>query len=206
MIGFLGEPGKRASFAPISIISAATDKSAQYSDLMPRSSLLTAAAAAVALATAVPAAADPDPAPPPIPDVFAYMPVNPADYTAKAGRWFAFAGPPGVVCALDTINGEYGCSGPLPGAPDGANLVSAGPVGMPVFTTTETPKYDSAGAVRPLPPGTRLSYRQVACGADATGAIACLNSRDQVGFVVGPTASFAASNAPPPPPPVAPPA
>ena len=173
--------------------------------------LLTTALAAVALGGAFPAAADPEPAPappPPIPNVFAYMPVNPANYTANAGRWFAFAGPPGVVCILDTINGDYGCSGPLPGAPDGANLVGAGPTGMPVFSTTEIPKYDSAGVVRPLPPNTRLSYRQVACGVDDAGVLACLNTRDQVGFVIGPEASFVASNAPPPvsPPPPMPPA
>ena len=107
------------------------------------------------------------------------------------------------MCVLDTINGEYGCSGPLPGAPDGANLISAGPVGMPVFSTTETLKYAAAGAVRPLPPNTRLSYRQVACGVDDAGVVACLNTRDQVGFVVGPNGSFAASNAPAP---VSPPA
>ncbi len=167
---------------------------------MLRTMLLAAAVAAGAVAGASPAAAEPGPAPPPIPDVFSYMPVNPADYTVKAGRWFAFAGPPGVVCALDTINGEYGCAGPLPGAPDGANLVSGGPLGLPVFTTTEGLKYADAGPVRPLPPNTRLSYRQVACGVDAAGVVACFNSRDQVGFVVGPTASFAASNQPPPPP------
>ena len=79
--------------------------------------------------------------------------------------------------------------------------VSAGPVGMPLFTTTEGLKYADAGAVRPLPPNTRLSYRQVACGVDDAGVVACFNSRDQVGFVVGPTASFAASNLPPVPPP-----
>ena len=172
---------------------------------MLRTMLLTAAVAAGAVVGASPAAAEPGAPPPPIPDVFAYMPVNPADYTVKAGRLFAFAGPPGVVCALDTINGEYGCSGPLPGAPGGANLVSGGPVGMPIFSTTEALKYADAGAVRPLPPNTRLSYRQVACGVDDAGVVACFNSRDQVGFVVGPTASFAASNLPapvdPPPPP-----
>ena len=161
---------------------------------MLRTLLLTAAVAAGAVAGAFPAAAEPGPAPPPIPDVFSYMPVNPADYTVKAGRWFAFAGPPGVVCALDTINGEYGCAGPLPGAPDGANLVGAGPNVMPAFSTTETPKYATAGAVLPLPPNTRLSYRQVACGVDDAGVVACLNSRDQVGFVVGPQGSFVASN------------
>ena len=171
---------------------------------MLRGILLTSVVAAGVLTGASPAAADPV-APPPIPDVFAYMPVNPVDYTVNTGKWFAFAGPAGVVCILDSTNGDYGCSGPLPGAPDGANLVSAGPVGMPVFTTTETPKYAAAGVVRALPPNRRLSYRQVACGVDDAGVVACLNSRDQVGFVIGPETSFVASNAPPPPPPVAPP-
>ena len=163
---------------------------------MLRRILLTTAVAAVAVGGASVAAADP--VPPSIPNPFAYPPVNPANYTVNGGRWFAFAGPPGVICVLDTINGEYGCSGPLPGAPAGANLVSAGPNGMPVFSTTEPPQYAKAGAVLPLPPNTRLSYRQVACGVDDAGAVACLNSRDQVGFVVGPNGSFAASNAPVP--------
>lgn len=160
-------------------------------------------AGAIAISVAIvpfPAGAEPAPAPPPIPDVFSYMPVNPANYTAKGGRWFAFAGPPGVVCALDNLNGEYGCSGTLPGAPDGANLVGAGPVGMPVFATTDVPKFESAGPVRPLPPNTRLSYRQVACGVDEAGVVACLNSREQVGFVIGPDVSFVGSNRPAPPP------
>lgn len=169
---------------------------------MLRSLLLATTLTIGATCTAAPAVADPEPAPPPIPNVFTYMPANPAAYTTKAGRWFAFAGPPGVVCVLDNINGEYGCSGPLPGAPAGANLVSAGPTGMPVFSTTDTPKYAEAGEVKPLPPNFRLTFRQVACGVDDTGVVACLNSRDQVGFVVGPNGSFAASNRPAP---VAPP-
>jgi len=178
---------------------------AQYSEVMLRGILLSSVVAASVLTGASPAAADPvAPPPPPIPDVFAYMPVNPVDYTVNSGKWFAFAGPAGVVCILDSTNGDYGCSGPIPGAPDGANLVSAGPVGMPVFTTTETPEYVDAGVVRALPPNRRLSYRQVACGVDDAGVVACLNSRDQVGFVIGPETSFVASNAPPPPPPDAP--
>ncbi|MEI7544832.1 MAG: hypothetical protein WCJ53_08410 [Mycobacteriaceae bacterium] len=163
---------------------------------MLRRILLTTTWVAVALGGASPAAADP--VPPSIPNPFSYPPVNPANYTVNGGRWFAFAGPAGVVCVLDTINGEYGCSGPLPAAPGGANLVSAGPNGMPVFATTETPQYAKAGAVLPLPPNTRLSYRQVACGVDDSGVVACLNTRDQVGFVVGPNGSFAASNRPAP--------
>lgn len=153
---------------------------------------------------AVPAGADPEPAPPPIPNVFANTPVNPADYTVNGGKWFAFAGPAGVVCILDSLKGTYGCAGPLPGAPGGANLVSAGPVGPPVFATTESPAYADAGAVRPLPPNTRLTFRQVGCGVDDAGVVACLNSREQVGFVVGPTGSYIGNNNPPPPPEQAP--
>lgn len=163
---------------------------------MRRNLLVAAAVGAVvgaALAGAVPASADPDVAPP-IPDVFSNMPVNPADYTVNAGKWFGFAGPPGVVCILDTLKGEYGCAGPLPGAPGGANLVSGGPVGLPEFAVVDGLEYAAAGPVRPLPPNTRLTYRQVSCGVDDAGVVACLNSRDQVGFVVGPTASYAASN------------
>lgn len=161
------------------------------------------------LSGAIPAGAEPTPPPTPppapsptqppvIPNVFANMPMNPADFTVNGGKWFAFAGPAGVVCMLDTLKGDYGCAGPLPGAPGGANLVSAGPVGIPTFSTTEVPAYAEAGAVKPLPPNTRLTYRQVSCGVDDAGVVACLNSRDQVGFVVGPTGSYIGSNTPAP--------
>ena len=156
---------------------------------------LTIAAVAVGagVAGSAVAAADPDPAPAPaIPNVNAYMPVNPADYTTNKGRWFSFAGPAGVVCTLDNLNGDYGCSGPLPGAPEGVNLVSGAPTGPPAFSTTTEPSLYAgpAGAVKTLPPNTRLSYRQVSCGVDDAGVVACYNSRDQVGFVVGPTATY----------------
>ena len=135
--------------------------------------------------------ADPDPAPPPpIPDVNQYTPLNPADYAANGGKWYAFAGPPGVVCILDNLNGDYGCSGPLPGAPAGVNLVSGGPVGAPTFSTTDKPIFAAAGEVKTMPPNTRLSFRQVSCGVDDVGAVACFNSRDQVGFVVSPTGTY----------------
>lgn len=154
---------------------------------------MTGVALGACVTLASPALADPDPAPaPPIPNVNAYMPVNPADYTTNKGRWFAFAGPAGVVCTLDNLSGDYGCSGPLPGAPAGVNLVSGGPTGAPAFSTTAEPSLFAgpAGAVKALPPNTRISFRQVSCGVDAAGVVACLNSRDQVGFVVGPTTTW----------------
>lgn len=161
--------------------------------MLPRFLISTAVAAVAGVMAAATAAGDPEPAPaPPIPNVNAYMPVNPADYTTNKGRWFAFAGPAGVVCTLDNLNGDYGCSGPLPGAPEGVNLVSGGPTGAPRFSTTTEPSLFAgpAGAVKTLPPKTRLSFRQISCGVDDAGVVACYNSRDQVGFVVGPTTTY----------------
>ena len=47
------------------------------------------------------------------------------------------------------------------------------------------------GPGKALPPNTRLSFREISCGVDGTGTVACVNSRDQVGFVVGPAGSYA---------------
>lgn len=138
------------------------------------------------------AGADPTepPAPPPLPNVNDYTPISPVDYTVRDGNWYAFAGPSGVVCVINKPATTYGCSGPLPGAPDGANLVSGGAAGAPTFSTTERPVFDLGGPAKALPPNTRISYREISCGADGAGAVACVNSRDQVGFVVGPAGSF----------------
>lgn len=152
-----------------------------------------AAAASVVALAGLPnvAGAEPSPPPPPpIPNVNAYALVNPADYTALGAAWYAFAGPPGVICIINRENSDYGCSGPLPGAPNGANLVSAAQTGPPAFTSTERPLFEAAGPVKPLPANSRLSFREVSCGVDAAGAVACLNSRDQVGFIVGPAGSY----------------
>lgn len=167
-----------------------------------RSLVFTTVAAGTGLIGAATAGADPAPEPG-FPNVAAYQPVNPADYTVNGGKWFAFAGPAGVVCILDSLKGNYGCSGPLPGAPEGTNLVSAGPTGPPIFSTADAPPYAAAGAVKPLPPNTRLTFRQIFCGADATGGVACLNTAEQVGFVVGPDGTYIKVPPPPPPPPPA---
>lgn len=159
---------------------------------------LTALTSAFAVALAglpATAQASPEPAPPPLPDVNSYQALNPADYAAMGGSVYAFAGPAGVTCVLNRINGGYGCGGTLAGVPDGVNLVSGGPVGAPAFATAGRPILVADGDVRPLPPGTRLSFRDISCGADGSGTVACVNSRDQVGFVVSATAtSISASN------------
>lgn len=149
-------------------------------------------AAVAAVAGVVPATADPDPAPapPPLPNVNAYAPISPVDYAAMDGNWYAFAGPVGVTCVINKISVGYGCSGALPGAPDGANLVSGGPFGPPSFSAAGPTIFAAAGPVKPLPPNTRLSFREISCGVDAAGAVACVNGHDQVGFVVSPAGTF----------------
>jgi len=144
------------------------------------------------VASVSPAWADPDPAPapPPLPNVNAYTPISPVDYAAMGGNWYAFAGPVGVTCVINKTSGGYGCSGALPGAPEGANLVSAGPVGPPAFASTGQPIFSAVGEVKALPPNTRLSFREISCGVDAAGAVACVNSREQIGFVVSPAGTY----------------
>lgn len=137
--------------------------------------------------------ADPDPVPPPapvLPNVNAYAPISPVDYTVMNGTAYAFAVTPQITCVMNRTSGGYGCSGPLPGAPEGANLISAGPVGPAGFSSTSRPIFSSVGEVKPLPPNTRLSFREISCGVDGAGVVACVNSRDQVGFMVTPTGTF----------------
>lgn len=126
--------------------------------------------------------------PPPLPNVNGYTPISPADYTVAQGTAYAFAGPPGVVCVISRQSVSYGCSGPLPGAPGAANLVSGGESGAPAFASADRPIV--AGPVKALPPNTRLSFRDISCGVDGAGVVACVNSREQVGFVVGPAGSY----------------
>ena len=137
------------------------------------------------------ASAEPGPPPPPpLPDVTAFTPISPVDYAVSGGTAYGFAGPAGVTCVINKQTVSYGCSGPLPGAPEGANLVSGGPAGAPSFATTDRPLFSGAGATKPLPAGTRLSFREISCGMDGAGVVACVNTRDQVGFMLTPTGVF----------------
>jgi hypothetical protein len=159
---------------------------------------LAGAAMAALIATPAVAAADPDtPAPPPAPNVNAYPPVAPAGYTALDGAWYAFGTPDGLTCIIDKGKVTYGCSGPIPGAPEGANLVSGGPIGAPGFANTAGPAFAAAGPVKPLPPNTRLSYRSISCATDGAGTTTCMNSAYQTGFVIGPAGSYIVGETPP---------
>lgn len=149
----------------------------------------TATAVGAAVMTAGLAAAQPPaPAPPPAPNVNAWPPVSPAEYTAMNGTWYAFGAPGGLTCVIQR-GGAYGCSGPIPAAPGGANLVSGGIGGVPMFANAAAPFSNVVETVKPLPPNTRVSFQTVSCGTDGT-MTTCVDAHNGAGFVISPTASF----------------
>ena len=85
-------------------------------------------------------------------------------------------------------SGSYGCSGPIPAAPNGANLVSGGP-GVPGFASSPAPVFAVVENPKPLPPNSRLSYQTVSCGTDGV-TTSCVDGRNQSGFVISPSGSF----------------
>jgi hypothetical protein len=131
------------------------------------------------------AAADPAP----MPNINAFPSAKPSDYAAQDGAWYAFAVPDGVTCVLDKQSGSYGCSGPIPAAPGGANTVTGTVSGRPGFASSDRPLYGVVEGAKPLPPNTRLSFRTVSCGTDGVST-SCLNTADQSGFVISPDGSY----------------
>jgi hypothetical protein len=149
------------------------------------------AAGAVILGFPGLAGADPSaPPPPPLPNVNALAPVSPVDYAAMGDRYYAFTTADGLICAIDRTNGAYGCSGALPNAPGGANVVSGPARGAPGFASTAAPLFANIGPVKPLPANTRLSYRNISCTTDGGATTMCVNAQDQTGFVLSPAGSY----------------
>ncbi len=127
--------------------------------------------------------------PVPLPNINALPPVNPVEFAVGEGAPYAFAAPGGVTCVMDRTSGSYGCSGPLPAAPNGANMVSGYAHGSPGFAFSDRPMFGAIENPRPLPPNTRMSFQTVSCGHDGV-VTTCLNTLDQSGFVLSPAGSF----------------
>jgi len=145
------------------------------------------------------AAADPPPVPapqpPPPPNVNALAPVKLSDYAVLDNNWYAFSTADGLTCVLQR-SGGYGCNGPIPAAPEEANLVSGQMGGVPGFASAPGPVFAAAGAAKPLPAGSRISYQSVSCGNDGA-TTTCVDNRSQSGFVISPAGSFILNQTPP---------
>ena len=156
-----------------------------------RNRLIVVAAASAALAGAPGVAmAEPTdpPAPPPPPNVNGYALVKPSDYTVLGGTAYAFTTPDGLTCMMQR-SGGYGCSGAIPGAPEGATVVSGAIGGMPGFSHVDGNPFANVGDVKPLPANSRLSFQTLSCGTDGT-TTTCVDSRNQAGFVIAPAGSY----------------
>lgn len=147
---------------------------------------LVSAAGTVMIGMPAIASADPEPAPA-VPNVNAYAPVKTSEYAVMDKTWYAFSIPDGITCVIQR-NGSYGCSGPIPAAPNGANLVSGGP-GVPGFASSPAPVFAVVENPKPLPSNSRLSYQTVSCGTDGV-TTSCIDGRNQAGFVISPAGSF----------------
>jgi hypothetical protein len=164
--------------------------------MLSRTIVLGAVTIAVVGAPAL-AAADPNdpPPPPPAPNVNGWAPVKPSDYSVLGDTAYAFTTPAGVSCMIQR-NGGYGCFGALPGAPEGANLVSGRIAQAPGFANAGGNPFAVAGEIKPLPAGSRVSYQTLSCGTD--GAVtSCVDSKNQAGFVISPDATWVVGEANP---------
>jgi hypothetical protein len=128
-------------------------------------------------------------APPPLPNINSFPSAKPSEYAVQDGAWYAFSVPNGVICVLDKQSGGYGCSGSIPAAPGGANLVTAPARGAPGFANSAQPLYGVVEGAKPLPPNTRISFHTVSCGTDGV-VTSCMNTADQTGFVLSPEGSY----------------
>jgi hypothetical protein len=148
------------------------------------------AMAAAAIGVPAVAAAEPNepPPPPPAPNVNAWAPVKPSDFSVLSDTGYAFTTPDGLSCMIQR-NGGYGCFGALPGAPEGANLVSGRIGGVPGFANAGGNPFAVAGDIKPLPAGSRVSYQTLSCGTDGT-VTSCVDSKNQAGFVISPGATW----------------
>ena len=66
----------------------------------------------------------------------------------------------------------------------------------PGFASAPSPVFAAAGAAKPLPAGSRISYQSVSCGNDGA-ATTCVDSRSQSGFVISAAGSFILNETPP---------
>ena len=97
-----------------------------------------------------------------------------SEYQVMENQWYAFKTPDGLTCVLQR-NGGYGCSGPIPGAPEGANLVSGGP-GVPSFANSAAGA-DVGAVAEPIPARQMMPPAETVRSAWTTSSITPVESR-----------------------------
>jgi hypothetical protein len=114
--------------------------------------------------------------------------VKPSDFAVLGNSAYAFTTPAGLTCMMQR-SGGYGCSGPMPGGPEGANMVSGAIGAAPGFSNVAANPFANAGEIKPLPANSRISFQTLSCGYDGTSTT-CADSKNQAGFVIAPAGSW----------------
>ena len=137
----------------------------------------------------------PAPQPPPLPNVNALAPVKLSEYAVMDGAWYAFSTPGGLTCVLQR-SGRLRLQRSDSRRAGWCESRQRAMGGVPGFANTPGPVFAAAGAAKPLPAGSRISYQTVSCGNDGT-TTTCVDSRSQSGFVISPAGSFILNETPP---------
>ena len=89
------------------------------------------------------------------------------------GVWFTT--PVGLKCAIGD-DGSYGCSGVLPGTPNGDNEIGWFPGdSLPRLYHTDTPKFALVSRQSIVNPLSVLAYHGSRCAVDEEGSVYCIN-------------------------------
>ena len=86
-------------------------------------------------------------------------------------------------------SGGYGCSGPIPGAPEGANMVSGAMGGVPVFSNVGGQPVRQCGEVKPLPANSRHQLPDLQLRHRRRRRRHVSTASNQAGFVISPAGS-----------------
>jgi len=148
-----------------------------------------AAALVTALAFAAQAHAEPvaaEAAPNPFPDIRYYERADAAQFIQPGGVWFI--SPTGQNCGIWGL-GSFGCTGTIPGAPQGTNHIGWIDGDRAVhYDWSMAVRFPGTRAQRPLEPRTKLSHEGTTCAVTPDSRTYC--ERGPLQFVIEPTRTW----------------
>lgn len=150
-----------------------------------------APAAIMAAVLGAPVTALADPSPPeavidPFPDIRYYDVVAPEPYVLPGGVWFTAPG--GQNCGI-WGRGNFGCSGDIPGAPDGVRHIGWLNGDRAVhYDWSMAARFPTTQAQNPLPPHGKISHEGTTCAVTVDGRSYC--ERGPLRFIMEPSKTW----------------
>ncbi|MGV0715556.1 hypothetical protein ABQE93_09135 [Mycolicibacterium sp. XJ662] len=148
-------------------------------------------ATVAAVSSPASAQADPDPTPAesvigPFPDIRYYDVVDPAAYVLPGGVWFVAPG--GQNCGI-WGRGNFGCTGDIPGAPDGVRHIGWINGDRAVhYDWSMAVRFPATRAMKPLPPHGKITHEGTSCAVTMDSRAYC--ERGPLRFVMEPSKTW----------------